>query len=142
MDIKQIDKTSKRYIKHSIWMTATITFLVCIAISVNWLDISLIKALVINALYTVIINLAYGIAWKHTAKSAPNAIGRFYLAASVLRLITAALVIVSFCLINRNDHEGIRSFILLFLAFYLVMLIFDSIFFARIEKNNNLKTEK
>ena len=142
MDIKQIDKTSKRYIKQSLWIVAAITFATSIAISVNWLNVSLTKALAIIALYTVIINLTYGYTWKHIAKSAPTAIGRFYLAASSARLITSAIVIISFCLINQNDREGIRSFILLFIAYYLVMLIFDSIFFAHIEKNNNLKTEK
>lgn len=142
MDTKQIDKTSKEYIKQSLWIIVAITFAVFIAIGVNWLEISLVNALAVSALYTVIINYAYGSSWKHVAKSAPRTMAKFYLAASALRLITAALVVVSYCIISRNDNEGIRSFILLFFTFYIVMLIFDSVFFARIEKNNNLKTDK
>jgi len=142
MDIKLIDKTSKLYHKQSLWITVTITFAVFIAMGVNWLDISLVNALAVSVVYTVIVNYAYGLSWKHIAKSAPGTMAKFYLAASALRLITAALVVVSYCIISRNDNESIRNFILLFFAFYIVMLIFDSVFFARIEKNNNLKTDK
>ena len=117
-------------------------FAVIIAISVNWLDISLVSALAVSALYSIIVNLAYGSLWKRIAKSAPGTMAKFYLAASALRLITAALVVIVFCVINRSDKELIRNFIFVFFAFYLVMLVFDSVFFARIEKNNNLKIEK
>lgn len=142
MDIRQIDETSKRYFKHSLWLTAALTFAVIIAVAVNWLDISLINALAVSVLYTVVINFAYGALWKCVARSAPGTMAKFYLAASAIRLITAALVVVIFCVISRNDKEAILNFVFVFFAFYLVMLIFDSVFFARIEKNNNLKIEK
>lgn len=142
MDLKQINETSKRYCKHSLWITVAITFAIIIAISVNWLDISLAAALAVSALYTIIINFAYGSLWKKVAKSAPGTMTKFYLAASAIRLMTAALVVIAYCVMCRDDKESIRNFVLLFFAFYLVMLVFDSVFFARIEKNNNLKTEK
>ena len=142
MDINLIDNTSRRYCKYGIWLTSALTFAVIIAISVNWLDISLVSALAVSALYSIIVNLAYGSLWKRIAKSAPGTMAKFYLAASALRLITAALVVIVFCVINRSDKELIRNFIFVFFAFYLVMLVFDSVFFARTEKNNNLKIEK
>ena len=142
MDINLIDNTSRRYCKYGIWLTSALTFAVIIAISVNWLDISLVSALAVSALYSIIVNLAYGSLWKRIAKSAPGTMAKFYLAASALRLITAALVVIVFCVINRSDKELIRNFIFVFFAFYLVMLVFDSVFFARIEKNDNLKIEK
>lgn len=142
MDINLIDNTSRRYYKYGIWLTSALTFAVIIAISVNWLDISLVSALAVSALYSIIVNLAYGSLWKRIAKSAPGTMAKFYLAASALRLITAALVVIVFCVINRSDKELIRNFIFVFFAFYLVMLVFDSVFFARIEKNNNPKIEK
>lgn len=142
MDINLIDNTSRRYCKYGIWLISALTFAVIIAISVNWLDISLVSALAVSALYSIIVNLAYGSLWKRIAKSAPGTMAKFYLAASALRLITAALVVIVVCVINRSDKELIRNFIFVFFAFYLVMLVFDSVFFARIEKNNNLKIEK
>jgi len=57
------------------------------------------------------------------------------------RLITAALVVVSFCMLNKVK-EDIRGFVLLFFVFYMMMLIFDCVFFARIERTNNLNVKK
>ena len=111
MDINLIDNTSRRYCKYGIWLTSALTFAVIIAISVNWLDISLVSALAVSALYSIIVNLAYGSLWKRIAKSAPGTMAKFYLAASALRLITAALVVIVFCVINRSDKELIRNFI-------------------------------
>ena len=109
--------------------------------SLNLLSMDLLSALTVSVVYSIIVNFAYGAFWGKVAKAAPNTMTRFYLAASALRLITAALVVVSFCMLI-GDKGLIRSFIFIFFAFYFVMLIFDSVFFARIEKYNNLKTEK
>ena len=112
-----------------------------VAMSVNWIEISLLNALAVSAIYSIVINLLYVFFWKKVAKSASGIIARFYLGASALRLMTAALVVLAFCMLN-DGKEVIRNFIIVFFAFYIVMLIFDSVFFARIEKYNNLKTDK
>lgn len=141
MNLKLIENTSKRYCKNSLWLIVGLTLLCFIAMSLNWLDMNLLNGLAVSAVYSIIINFTYGTLWKKVAKSSPASMAKFYLAASALRLITAALVVLSFCMLN-DDREQIRNFILMFFVFYLVMLIFDSVFFARIEKYNNLKTDK
>lgn len=141
MDAKLIDKTCKRYCRQSLWLTVALALGVIVGVGVNWLDISLVNALAVSVIYTIVINFAYGSLWGRVAKTAPLTMTKFYLAASALRLITAAIIIVSFCMLVR-DKDAIRGFVLLFFAFYMVMLIFDSVFFARVEKCNNLKTGK
>lgn len=139
MDLnKKIDITSKRYYKYSLWLIAALTLICSAAISINLLSISFINALAISALYTILINSVYVSFWRKIAKSSPNIMTRFYLAASVLRLIPAALVVTVYCIICR-DKNSIRDFALLFMAYYIVMLVFDSIFFARVEKYYTLK---
>lgn len=139
MDLnKRINIASKRYFKYSLWLIAALTLMCSAAISMNILDYSFINALAISALYTIIINFVYVISWGKIAKSSPNTMTRFYLAASALRLISAALVVTVYCLII-HDKDSIRDFALLFMAFYIVMLVFDSVFFARIEKYYTLK---
>lgn len=135
---KKIDITSKRYFKYSLWLIAALTLLCSAAISINILNYSLVNALAISALYTVVVNSAYASLWRKMAKSSPNIMTRFYLAASALRLISAALVVTIYCIIC-HDKSSIRDFALLFMAFYVVMLVFDSIFFARVEKYYTLK---
>lgn len=141
MDAKLIETTSKRYCKFSLWLVVALTLIVFAAMSLNWIGMDFLNALAISAIYSIVVNFAYGSFWKKVAKSAPGTIAKFYLAASALRLITAALVVLAFCMLN-DGKETIRNFIIVFFAFYLVMLIFDSVFFARIEKYNNLKTDK
>ncbi|MBM6672524.1 hypothetical protein [Marseilla massiliensis] len=141
MDAKLIDLTSKRYCKYSLWLVVAMTLCGFVAMSVNWIEISLLNALAVSAIYSIVINLLYGFFWKKVAKSASGIIARFYLGVSALRLMTAALVVLAFCMLN-DGKEVIRNFIIVFFAFYIVMLIFDSVFFARIEKYNNLKTDK
>lgn len=141
MDIKQIDRAGKQYVKFSLWLTVALSLMILTAIGLNWFDVKLVNALAVSALYTIIINFAYGLLWRRQAKSSPANMTRLYLASSVVRLITAALVVVSYCMLNQVK-EDIRNFVLLFFVFYMIMLVFDSVFFARIEKKNNLKTEK
>lgn len=141
MEDKLIDKTAKQYNKYSLWLTAGLTLIVLMSISLNLITTDITIALAVSVIYTVVVNFAYGGLWKRVAKSAPNTLAKFYMAASMVRLIIAAIVIFSFCMLSQNKTD-IRNFILLFFVFYLVMLVFDSVFFARTEKNNNLKTEK
>lgn len=138
MDVKKIDITSKRYFKYSLWLIAALTLLCSAAISMNVLKYSFINALAISALYNVLVNSVYVSSWRRIAKLSPNIMTRFYLAASALRLISAALVVTVYCLIC-HDKNSIRNFALLFMGFYIVMLVFDSVFFARVEKCYTLK---
>jgi len=48
------------------------------------------------------------------------------------------MVAVVFCVVSR-DRESIINFIIVFAVFYVVMLIFDGVFFARLEKKLNQK---
>ena len=136
MDIKLIDTASRRYRKYSLWVVVALTLVVIVAISLNVLDITLVNALAVSVLYTLIVNFAYGSLWRKVAKYSLGVMTKFYLVASVLRLMTAALVVVVFCMLSQ-EKVAIRNFVLLFFTFYIVMLIFDSVFFARIEKSNN-----
>lgn len=134
---KKVDITSKRYFKYSLWLIAALTLLCSAAISMNVLKYSIVNALAISALYTVFINSIYVVFWRKMAKTSPNVMTKFYLAASALRLVSA-VVVTAYCLIC-HDKNSIRDFALLFMSFYIVMLVFDSVFFAHVEKSYTLK---
>jgi hypothetical protein len=46
--------------------------------------------------------------------------------------MAAAAVPLVFCVIQRHDTEAIKCFSVVFIVFYLVMLAFDALFFAKI----------
>lgn len=129
-----IAQQAKRYYKYSLWLVAAMTLIALLAANILWQE-ALIVPVVISAVFSLIASIAYGAAWKSVARSAPKTLTKFYLAAPALRMIAAALVVAVYCVAVRQP-EKIRVFAIVFFLFYIVMLILDSVFFARIEKLN------
>ena len=135
MDDKLIDRISRDYNKYSLWVTSGTALIVLLSISILELS-GLVYPLIICVLYTMISSGAYGLSWKKVAKSAPGTLTKFYLVASALRMLTAVMVVILYCVISR-EREDIRSFVLMFFTFYIFMLVFYGVFFAYVEKKNN-----
>lgn len=137
MDSKTINNVSKRYRQYGLWLVAVVALVILIFMSVGYMT-RLACPLTVSVVFTLVANAAYGASWKGVAKSSPSSLTKFYLAASALRMMAAALVVVAYCLLNR-DRQSILDFVAVFFAFYVVTLVFDGVFFARVEKNNNIK---
>ncbi len=141
METRIISKIQRQYHKYGIWLNASLTLLVIMGMSVGWLSLDLSSALVVCVAYMLLTNILHGIAWKHMAARSHSVLAKFYMASSALRFICSAAVIVIFCLVV-GDREAILGFVALFFVFYAVMLVFDSVFFYRIEKCNNVKVKE
>ncbi len=90
----------------------------------------------ISALFHFIFSTAYIWVWQILARRSPDILPKYYLAGSAFRLMAAAIVLLVFCVVNRGDTESIKWFSVVFIIFYLVILVFDAIFFAKVSKNN------
>ncbi len=90
----------------------------------------------ISALFHFIFSAAYIWGWQMLVRRSPDILPKYYLAGSAFRLMVAAMVLLVFCVVNRNDIEAIKCFSIVFIIFYLVILVFDAIFFANVSKNN------
>lgn len=95
-----------------------------------------VNPLVVSAIFSLAASTAYGEAWKAVAKSSPANLARFYLAALVLKLMAGTLVFLIYVLVC--DKQNILGFTAIFALFYVVLLVFDCIYFARVEKKNRL----
>ena len=51
-----------------------------------------------------------------------------------LRSIFLVAVLLVFCVVKRDNPGAIKWFSIVFIIFYLVMLVFDAIFFAKVSK--------
>ena len=91
--------------------------------------------------YSFITGLIYNRAWKKVVQDGKLDITKFYLIASGVRMFVAALAVLIYCVVVR-EPQPVLHFVAMFLAFYFIMLVFDSVFFARVEKGNKLKTKK
>lgn len=136
--MEQINRIAKRYYKVSLWLIFGLT--VVILLVMQYLQATkLVNALVISALFSLVSSVVYIQSWKAVALHSSNALGRFYLVASALRMLTAVIVALIAILLLRGDKTALLGFVAIFVGFYLVMLTFDCIYFAQVEKNNKLK---
>lgn len=125
----------RRYRKIALWVIAGGMLLSLLVMQITR-DTSWLNALVVTVVYSFLVSVVYGLAWEHVARTSPDTLAKFYLAGSALRLIAAAMVFLVYAVIVRNKPE-VLAFAVLFAAFYVVLLLFDCVFFARIEKSKN-----
>ena len=131
------NKVYKKYYKISLWLIATL-YLIGMLVVQCVMRSSYIHMLTISAVFSLLTASIDGGAWKAIAIHSPAVLGKFYLSASALRMLLAFLVILVYALVVKNRQE-IISFAVIFMIFYLVLLAFDTIYFARLEKNNKIK---
>lgn len=136
MESKQIQATASRYKQISLWLTAglVIAILIVCRVSKACDEIlpGVVTPLVVSALFSLIASTAYGEAWKAIAMKSPANLAKFYLAASALKMMLGAVTfLVSVVLIPKASIIGFTA---VFMLFYIILLVFDCIYFARIER--------
>lgn len=135
--LQTIRQASIRYKQISLWLTAAVALAVLFAcrLSAQCDDMiaQVVNPLVVSAIFSLVASTAYGEAWKAVAKSSPANLARFYMAALVLKLMSGTLVFLIYVLVC--DRQNILGFTAIFALFYVVLLVFDCIYFARVEKH-------
>jgi hypothetical protein len=123
--------------KTSWWYTAWVLFFTAIMF-VGTVFAGLTGFGLISAVFHLVCSLIYVYGWQAIARRSPEVMPKYFLAASALRLMAAAIVLLVFCVVNRQDIERIKWFAIVFIIFYLVILAFDAIFFAKVSNNNKI----
>ena len=140
MRLQSIKQTSIKYKQISLWLTAGMTLAILFACRVSAAcdDIiaQVVNPLAVSAIFSLVASTAYGEAWQSIAKSSPSNLAKFYLAASALKMMAAAVVFLIYVVVCQK--QNILGFAAIFALFYVVLLVFDCIYFARAEKKNKL----
>ena len=138
--LQTIRQASIRYKQISLWLTAAVALAVLFAcrLSAQCDDMiaQVVNPLVVSAIFSLVASTAYGEAWKAVAKSSPANLAKFYLAAMMLKMMAGVLVFLIYVLVC--DKQNILGFTAIFALFYVVLLVFDCIYIARVEKKNRL----
>lgn len=138
--LQTIRQASIRYKQISLWLTAAVALAVLFAcrLSAQCDDMiaQVVNPLVVSAIFSLVASTAYGEAWKAVAKSSPANLAKFYMAALVIKMVACTLVFLIYVLVC--DKQNILGFTAIFALFYVVLLVFDCIYFARVEKKNRL----
>ena len=138
--LQTIRQASIRYKQISLWLTAAVALAVLFAcrLSAQCDDMipQVVNPLVVSAIFSLVASTAYGEAWKAVAKSSPANLAKFYMAALFIKMIAGTLVFLIYVLVC--DKQNILGFTAIFALFYVMLLVFDCIYFARVEKKNRL----
>lgn len=138
--LQTIRQASIKYKQISLWLTAAVALAVLFAcrLSAQCDDMiaQVVNPLVVSAIFSLVASTAYGEAWKAVAKSSPANLAKFYLVAMMLKMMAGVLVFLIYVLVC--DKQNILGFTAIFALFYVVLLVFDCIYFARVEKKNRL----
>lgn len=138
--LQTIRQASIRYKQISLWLTAAVALAVLFAcrLSAQCDDMiaQVVNPLVVSAIFSLVASTAYGEAWKAVAKSSPANLAKFYLAALVIKMVAGTLVFLIYVL--TCDKQNILGFTVIFALFYFMLLVFDCIYFARVEKKSRL----
>ncbi len=131
-----IDRTCATYKKIASGLLVALTFAGAVlslmtGAGLGWM-------LIVSVVFHVFCSLAYITGWRALARRSPETLPKYYLAGSAFRLMAAAIVLLVVCVLKRADIDAIRWFTIVFIVYYLVMLIFDAIFFAKVSKNKSI----
>ena len=127
-----LNKVSSRFRKISIGIIAGLSLLLLLLSNV-FSEFNFIHGILVGAVYSIIFSTAYLESWRVVPVKAPSATTKFYLVFMALRFILGALVILSYCLLNKK-REAIIGFVTVFSVYYLVMMIFETSYFVIIEQ--------
>lgn len=129
---------ARTYQKMSASVTAVLAVVVALPVVLLVLPEPLfpvaLVSLSVSVAFSLVACIAYGGAWMAVTKHAPENLGKFYLVASVLRMMGALLVVLAAALALRPDGQATLCFISFFAAFYIVLQIADCIYFVRMFK--------
>ena len=138
MDKTQVQLIAKRYKKYTLWLNAAMTFITLFAcrlsVSCDTILPSMLNPLIVSVIFSLVVSVAYGEAWCAVALSSPANLAKFYLTASALKMLMAAVVFLVYAVVG--DKANLLGFAAIFVVFYVVLLVFDCIYFARVEKKN------
>lgn len=121
-----LKKTTREYIIYTLFLA--------LSMYIGTLTVKMEYYGLVSAVFHIICSVAYIGGWQALARRTPEILPKYYLASSAFRLMAAAMVLLVFCVVKRGDIEAIKWFAIVFIIFYLVMLAFDAVFFAKVSK--------
>ena len=117
----------------SIGLIALLT-LITLACVWAWGNVGMVAGpLALVVVFQLVVCVAYGLVWKSVARTSLASLPTLYMAASAIRMFAAIVVVVGFLFLVSNK-EAVRFFIIMFLIYYFLILIYDTVYFVKVEK--------
>lgn len=137
---KRIEKIIRNYNVVSLCIVAVLSAVI-ISVRYDLFDLTVTAALVASVVYSLTFNYIYGYCWKKFINNSSDTVAKYYLTAMALRFLSAALILTAYCTIVK-ERVPIIHFVVVFSIFYLMMIIYDTAFFAIVERKNLIKKKQ
>ncbi len=126
-------KVAVIYMVQSLALIAVVTALAFLCIT-SWGDWSLMgMPTVVAAGFQLLACLVYGMFWRAVACRSSASLPVFYLAASGIRMLAGIATVVIY-LFLVSEASSVRFFVSVFLAYYFLLLVYDTLYFVNVEK--------
>lgn len=127
--IDGIGRLCRRYFRQSVCLTAGMTLAGLLLANVIRLDAMLVP-LVVSAIFSLIVDTSDVVIWRKVAERSPENLTTFYSAVSGFRMLLALATMLVYYLVAGSD--AMLVFFLVFVAFYVMLLIHHTAFFAKV----------
>jgi len=123
---------SNRYLCYGVALLAVLLLMTILTSIIT--GAALISFGIIGFVFQLVCIAAYWAAWKKVSVTSPKNLPVLYMAASGIRLTLASIVILVYMFTHRTS-DTLLPFSLVFAVFYIVTLIYDTLYFVSVEKN-------
>ena len=123
------------YNKVGLWIVAAVTILSLLAEQIAARD-AFTYSILFSGLYFLVVTMLNGYCWRKAARKSGSGLTRFYLAPSAVRMLLAFVVVLIGAFAFCADKTKLLGFTLVFAFYYVLLLIYDCIFFSHIEKKH------
>ena len=89
----------------------------------------LITLLVVTVLLHALLTSGSIMVWNTVKKTSPEQLPRVFFATMAIRMIAALGVFAAALFLIHNDMEQVKFFTIIFIVIYLLLLIFDTMYF-------------
>lgn len=127
--MSDIERIGKRFMKQEISLVVA-TCLVALLVMRVWYIDTMLAPIIVSVVYSLIVGVVVGLLWMRVAKRNAESLPTFYTALSGGRLLLALAAMFVYYLVCGRD--AMLVFFLVFMAFYLVTLVHQSVFFAKV----------
>lgn len=131
-----VNKVYKKCYKNNLWIIAGLYLIGLLVVQLTQ-QTAYINLLTISAVYSLVTSSIYGGVWKAIASQSPTVMNNFYLVGSGFRMLLAFLTVVVYAMVVK-ERAMVIGFVVIFMIFYLVLLVFDTVYFYKVEKNNKI----
>lgn len=133
MNAREIGRQSNRYLMQGIALTLVVAVVIGLLDRFTNLE-GLMVPMMIGTAFAVVIIMAEALGWRRVATSHPDSLPTFFMAVSGFRLLLALATMFVYYLMD--DGDTMMTFFLTFAAFYVMLLIHHSVFFARLSNHS------